>query len=558
MKTLLICSLVSAVTVLVSSESFKATTVKAPFVEQFDSAWESRWKSSAAVKKTPEGFEAGENDNVEDLFRYRGEWSVEEAAKNALDGDRGLVAKTAAAHHAISVSFEKPVNPEGKDLVIQYDLKFQEELQCGGAYIKLLTESKEGIKYQEFSDSTPYTIMFGPDRCGTTNKVHFIFRHQNPITKKWEEKHLTNPPAPRTDLNTHSYTLHVQPDNTFHILIDGERVKSGSLLEDFDPAVNPPAEIPNPDESKPADWVEEPKIADPSAVKPADWDEDAPRMIEDEEAAMPENWLEDEPEFIDDPAAERPEDWDEEEDGKWVAPQVPNPACETVSGCGKWTRPMMPNPEYKGKWYPPLIDNPDYKGPWEASKIPNPDYFEDKTPSKFTKLSGIGIELWTMQAGIMFDNFYVGHSIADAQKLADETFALKKKLDTAAEEQVKKENEERIQDQEEISINKLSDVKDLLVDFATAFVGNPGDTVKKSPKLSMLIALLFLAPSLLYVISGFFRNTEKNIKEKVYAKGKKTDAVAADVKDGEDEVDADDEKETDGLKPRRRKPKTDE
>ncbi len=55
--------------------------------------------------------------------------------------------------------------------MFRYDVKFQEDLQCGGAYIKLLTDSKNGIKYQEFDDKTPYTIMFGPDKCGTTNKV---------------------------------------------------------------------------------------------------------------------------------------------------------------------------------------------------------------------------------------------------------------------------------------------------------------------------------------------------------------------------------------------------
>ena len=33
------------------------------------------------------------------------------------------------------------------------------------------------------------------------------------------------------------------PDQTFEILINDESARTGSLLEDFDPAVNPPAEI---------------------------------------------------------------------------------------------------------------------------------------------------------------------------------------------------------------------------------------------------------------------------------------------------------------------------
>lgn len=85
--------------------------------------------------------------------------------------------------------------------------------------------------------------MFGPDKCGATNKVHFIFRHRNPKTGEWEEKHLKQPPNPKITKTTALYTLIVNPDQTFEILINDESVRKGSLLEDFDPAVNPPSEI---------------------------------------------------------------------------------------------------------------------------------------------------------------------------------------------------------------------------------------------------------------------------------------------------------------------------
>ena len=32
--------------------------------------------------------------------------------------------------------------------------------------------------------------MFGPDKCGSNNKVHVIFRHANPLNGSIEEKHL--------------------------------------------------------------------------------------------------------------------------------------------------------------------------------------------------------------------------------------------------------------------------------------------------------------------------------------------------------------------------------
>ena len=185
------------------------------------------------------------------------------------------------------------------------------------------------------------------------------------------------------------YTLIVNEDNTFEILINGESSKKGSLLEDFAPAVNPEKEIDDPKDSKPDDWVDEARIPDPEAVKPEDWDEDAPFEVPDEEATKPDDWLDNEPSMVPDPEAEKPEDWDDEEDGDWIAPTVPNPKCEEASGCGEWKRPTKRNPDYKGKWTPDYIDNPAYKGVWAPRKIANPDYFEDKTPAKFEPMGAV-------------------------------------------------------------------------------------------------------------------------------------------------------------------------
>jgi len=320
--------------------------------------------------------------------------------------------------------------------VVQYEVKLQKGLDCGGAYIKLLTESADGEGLRagaEYTDKTPFTIMFGPDKCGSTNKVHFIFRHRNPKTGEWEEKHLQNPPAPKITKTTALYTLIVQPDQTFEILINDESVRSGSLLEDFDPPVNPPKEIDDPEDFKPESWVDISEIDDPEATKPVDWDEDAPLMITDTAASKPEDWLDNEPEMIPDPEAEKPEEWDDEEDGDWIAPLVPNPKCEEAAGCGPWSPPKIRNPDYKGPWTVPKIPNPEYKGIWAPRQIANPQYFEDSTPSDFTKIAGIGIELWTMTEDILFDNIYVGHDAADAKKFAAETFHVKKPIEKEAE-----------------------------------------------------------------------------------------------------------------------------
>ncbi|KAF9283117.1 hypothetical protein BGZ68_005541 [Mortierella alpina] len=396
--------------------AFKPSSIKAPFLEQFAQNWSDRWTASEATKETTtEG----------EVFSYVGQWSVEEpTVYPGLQGDLGLVAKSPAAHHAISASLPEVIDNKDKTLVVQYEVKAQNGLECGGAYMKLLTDSPEGIKFKEFSNDTPYTIMFGPDKCGGTNKVHFIFRHKNPTTGKYEEKHLQSAPLAKLNSLSNLYTLIVKPDQTFEIKINGDVASSGSLLESFQPPVNPPKEIDDPTDSKPAAWVEEAKIPDPKATKPEDWDEDAPARILDESATIPEDWLEDEQSEIPDPEAVKPEDWDDEEDGDWIAPSVPNPKCAS-NGCGKWVRPFISNPAYKGKWSAPFIDNPEYKGIWAARKIPNPEFFEDLHPSNFDRIGAVGFEIWTMQKDILFDNIYVGHSVEDAETLAAESWETK-------------------------------------------------------------------------------------------------------------------------------------
>ena len=106
-------------------------------------------------------------------------------------------------------------------------------------------------------------------------KLHFIFQHKNPKTGKFEEKHAKKPTGEFAkifdDKKTHLVTLVVNPGNTFEIRVDKQVVNYGSLLSDFEPPVNPPNEIDDPDDKKPEDWDEREKIVDPNAKKPDDW-----------------------------------------------------------------------------------------------------------------------------------------------------------------------------------------------------------------------------------------------------------------------------------------------
>lgn len=106
--------------------------------------------------------------------------------------------------------------------------------------------------------------MFGPDKCGNDYKLHFIFRHTNPLNGTIEEKHAKKPKEriedAFNDKKPHLYQLVVRPDNTYAISIDHKVVNEGSLLTDFTPPVNPPKEIDDPKDFKPENWDEREKV----------------------------------------------------------------------------------------------------------------------------------------------------------------------------------------------------------------------------------------------------------------------------------------------------------
>ncbi|XP_017849363.1 calnexin isoform X2 [Drosophila busckii] len=394
------------------------------FADHFDDIEASRkvWTQSQAKK----------DDIAEEIAKYDGIWNWESPQRIVWAKDKGLVLKSKAKHAAISARLHKKFDFKSeKPLVVQYEVTMQDGQECGGSYIKLLSAGKETEDLTKFNDKTPYTIMFGPDKCGNDVKMHFIFRHVNPINGTVTEKHANKPKnrleEPFKDKLPHLYQLVVRPDNSFEVRVDHKIINEGSLLTDFKPPVNPPAEIDDPTDQKPADWDDREKIPDPSAVKPEDWDDDAVPQIPDVTAAMPNGWLEDEPDMIPDPTASKPEDWDTEIDGEWEAPLVDNPVCEKAAGCGKWKTPLIPNPEYKGKWRAPMIENPNYQGKWSPRKIANPDFFEDLMPFKMTPITAVGLELWSMSSDLLFDNLIITDDVDVARDFAANSFDIKRR-----------------------------------------------------------------------------------------------------------------------------------
>jgi calreticulin len=350
------------------------------FKETFDDGWEKRWVVSDWKKS--EGT-AGEWKHT------AGEW-YGDAQK-----DKGIQTTPDARFYAISAKFSEFSN-KGKDLVVQFQIRHPQSIDCGGGYIKVLSK---GIDQKKFSGDTPYDIMFGPDICGTsTRKVHAIFTYKgnNLLWKKT--------PSCETDQLSHVYTLILKPDQTYDVRIDGKSVGSGNLLDDWD--FLPPKMIKDPSASKPSDWVDQEFIDDPSDKKPSDWD-NVPKQIPD-------------------PDAEKPEDWDDESDGAWEPP-------------------MIDNPEYKGEWKPKQITNPAYKGKWVHPEISNPEFKEDKDVYVFPHLSYVGFELWQVKAGTIVDNIIVTDSVSEAETFMNDTWGKSKDAEKAMFENIQKKK----RDQEE-------------------------------------------------------------------------------------------------------------
>lgn len=164
---------------------------------------------------------------------------------NDAEQDQGLQTSEDARFYAMSKKFA-PFSNKDKPVIIQFSVKHEQNIDCGGGYLKIF-DCK--LKQEEMHGESPYEIMFGPDICGPgTKKVHVIFSY------KGKNLLINKEIRCKDDVFTHFYTLALNPDNTYEVLIDGEKVESGSLEEDWD--FLPPKTIKDPEAKKPEDWDE--------------------------------------------------------------------------------------------------------------------------------------------------------------------------------------------------------------------------------------------------------------------------------------------------------------
>merc|ERR1719198_2111679 len=326
---------------------------KTYFSETFSEGWESRW--TVSKWKESEGTAGTWKLNA-------GKWFSDEEA------DKGIQTVEDSKFFGIAAAFDSFSN-EGKDLIIQYQAKYEKDVECGGGYMKIGPKQDD---LTAFGDPTPYNIMFGPDKCGYTKRTHLIFNYKgNNVLKKSDLSYKQEGEG-----TSHVYRLIVKPDNTVKVEIDEEKIYEGSLKEDWE--LLKAKEISDPDDKKPSDWVDTSMMDDPSDKKPDDWVEEK-RIV--------------------DPEAKKPSDWDDEEDGEWEAP-------------------MKDNDAYKGDWYAKRISNPEYKGVWEAKKIANPEYEDDDKVYKYADFGFLGFDLWQVKGGTIFDNIIITDEVAEADKFA--------------------------------------------------------------------------------------------------------------------------------------------
>merc|ERR1711881_759625 len=344
-------------------------TAEVYFEEDFSGDWESRWTQSKA-KSDLGTFKVSAGKFYGDAEASKGLQTTQDAKFY------GFMAKT------------KEFSNEGKTLVVQFSVKHEQDIDCGGGYLKLTPT----MDAEKFAGDSKYNIMFGPDICGSsTKKTHVIFNYKEKNLDKKKEVRC------ESDTLSHLYTLIVKPDNTYEVQIDMNKVDSGSLAEGWD-------------------FLEPKQIRDPNEKKPDGYD-DIPSKIAD-------------------PKAKKPDDWDDESDGAWEAPQIDNPA-------------------FKGAWKAKRIKNPAYKGIWEAKLIANPKYVADDNLYKYANFGAVGIDVWQVKSGTIFDNILITDDVDYAKTAGEKGW----KANQAGEKAMKEKADEEKRKKDEADRKKAEEAE---------------------------------------------------------------------------------------------------
>jgi len=128
------------------------------FKESFDNGLSDKWVQSKS------------KDDFGKFVVSNGKFFADEASS------KGLQTSQDAKFYAMSIPFDKEFDNAGKVMVIQFSVKHEQGIDCGGGYVKILPPGYDAAK---LNGESKYNIMFGPDICGGDKKTHVIFSYKD-------------------------------------------------------------------------------------------------------------------------------------------------------------------------------------------------------------------------------------------------------------------------------------------------------------------------------------------------------------------------------------------
>ncbi|XP_010642615.1 calreticulin-3 isoform X1 [Fukomys damarensis] len=313
--------------------------------------------------------------------------------------DKGLQTTQNSHFYAISARF-RPFSNKGQTLVLQYTVKHEQKMDCGGGYVKVFPAD---LDQRGLNAKSPYYIMFvlthselhvlqqlcpGPDICGfDLKKVHVIlqFKNEYHANKKFIKC--------KVDGFTHLYTLILRPDLTYEVKIDGRSIESGSIEYDW--------QLTSLRKTEQA-------VASPGSERA--------------KAGAGQDW---EKHFLD-AGASKPSDWNSELDGDWPGP-------------------MLQKPPYQDGLKPEAMD----QDLWLHEKMPSTGYLTRYDLSEFESIGAIGLELWQVRSGTIFDNFLLTDDEKYAENFGKATWGQTKGPEKEMDDILIKEEVTRAREEEE-------------------------------------------------------------------------------------------------------------
>ncbi|XP_004647432.1 calreticulin-3 [Octodon degus] len=298
--------------------------------------------------------------------------------------DKGLQTTQNGRFYAISARFP-PFSNKGRPLVLQYTVKHEQKMDCGGGYVKLFPAD---LDQQTLSTASPYYVMFGPDICGfDLMKVHVIlqFKNEYHANKKFIKC--------KVDGFTHLYTLILRPDLTYEVKIDGQSIELGSIENDWHLASL--------------------RKTEQAATAPG---------LDPGKAGTAQDW---EKHFLD-AGASKPSDWNSELDGDWPGP-------------------MLQKPPYQDGLKPEGID----QDIWLHEKMRSTRYLTHYDLSEFENIGAIGLELWQVRSGTIFDNFLLTDDEQYAENFGKATWGQTKGPEKEMDDVLVKDEVARAREEEE-------------------------------------------------------------------------------------------------------------